>query len=235
MAETRTPASVRSWVPGVGAIVGAGVGAIVGAGVGAIVGAGVGAIVGAGVGAIVGAGVGAIVGAGVGAIVGAGVGAIVGAGVGAIVGAGVGAIVGAGVGAIVGAGVGAIVGAGVGAIVGAGVGAIVGAGAIAAVVRWAQQIAAIGTAAVPVNAYLKASSPASWYPLKVMTLSTPTYWLSKFAVLPALASKVTPAGLPFSPESVVPVVPSKVLFPPSGKTSMNCVSVAPSVKVKLPE
>jgi hypothetical protein len=59
----------------------------------------------------------------------------------------------------------------------------------------------------------------------VMPMSDPTLELSKVAVAPGPATKVTPTGTPetevvLNPVRVVAVVPSKTLSP-SGKTNMN--------------
>ena len=63
-------------------------------------------------------------------------------------------------------------------------------------------------------------------------LPVPAAGLSKAAVLPEPATSVTPAGVPFNPEKFAAVVPSKVLFAPSGNTNMCCVSELVT-KVKL--
>jgi ABC-type Fe3+-hydroxamate transport system substrate-binding protein len=72
-----------------------------------------------------------------------------------------------------------------------------------------------------------------------MPMFGPTAAVSKTAVAPAPATKVTPVGRPevvvlLNPERVAAVVPSKTLVA-LGKTNMNCVSVAPEVKVNLGE
>ena len=62
---------------------------------------------------------------------------------------------------------------------------------------------------------------------------------SNVATAPGPATKLTPVGTPeatvvLNPLSVVAVVPSNVL-PPSGKTNMCWVSVAPPVNTKAVE
>jgi hypothetical protein len=81
-----------------------------------------------------------------------------------------------------------------------------------------------------------ASGPPRVKPLKVIPMSVPGPALSKTAVAPGPATRVTPAGTPearvlLNPARVAVVVPSKTLVD-AGKTSMNWVSVAPPVKVK---
>ncbi len=65
-------------------------------------------------------------------------------------------------------------------------------------------------------------------------MSDPTAEELKSAVAPEPATSVTPVGESFNPDRVVAVVPSKTLSP-IGNTSICSVSVAPVVKVKLPE
>ncbi len=70
-------------------------------------------------------------------------------------------------------------------------------------------------------------------------MSDPTAALSKTAVAPGPATKVTPVGAPetpvlLNPERIAAVVPSKTLSP-LGNTSMCWVSVAPPVRVNSTE
>ena len=69
-----------------------------------------------------------------------------------------------------------------------------------------------------------------------MPTSAPTPALSKLAVAPGPANRLTPVGRPDAvvvrkPVSVVAVVPSKTR-PPSGNNNMRWVRVAPSVRTK---
>ena len=60
----------------------------------------------------------------------------------------------------------------------------------------------------------------------------PTAAVSKLAG-PEPSSVTLPTGLPFKPERVAVVVLLKVLSTTPGNTYMNCVSVAPVVKVNF--
>ena len=61
----------------------------------------------------------------------------------------------------------------------------------------------------------------------------PTTGESKLAVFPPPATSVTPTGVPFNPDRLAVVVPSKVLSVLAANTNMRCVRVAPPVSVNL--